>query len=584
MRAFGIIRRMRITSLTIRNFRSFGPQGATITFPSPVCVLVGRNNSGKSNVLRSLEILLGPKSVSYAKFGEDDFNDPTKPIEISVTLGNITATDKTGLFAIGLTKQQMGAFSAKLSSGEVEVEIRLRRNPAGGVPDEDQETAGDTFEISLWGFNVFKKKDEVRLKLTRLLMVPSMRSAEDELSASQWTVYGQLMKETLEGAPEYAAIKKDLRALNKKIQTSFGGLKRRLLAGARVASYVDDIEFQLTKDNNPSELLRNLQVFIKDNARWLNVDRVGTGTQSAIIIAILELALKAKTATHRFFCIEEPEAFIHPHGVRYLGDLIRSIPGATKTQVLISTHSLSLLCSFEPSQIIRLERSNGTTAVRQSTALSAEHLRRFIHQDNAELFFSDRVVFVEGATEKVLFSTLDKHTKLDPNDPQSPSCNLDRANVGVIRLDSKDSIHNYTKIANDFRIPYCAILDYDFIGAPKCQTLCEEVGVAYEPTNPAQLLADLRAKNIIVVSKGEIEDLIPDADVATISGHTLTAVQAAKAKHKLKTSKAFRQLFGMGKHEYAIKIAAHYVASGIESPIAEMLRRIYRNEAAKITM
>ena len=308
---------MRVTSIKISNYRSFDVAGQTITFPAPVCVLVGRNNAGKSNILRALEILLGPKSIGYLKFTDDDFHDASHPIEMLATIGEVVPSDKPDLMTLGLTKAQMGALAKKITTGDVEITIHLRRNPPGvTITEEEGDVAGDLYGISLWGFNVFKKKDEIRHKLVRLLAVPAIRNVEDDLTASQWTTYGQLMKELLESASSYATIKQDLNALNQKIQFAFASVKKRLLAGARIVAYVDDLDFQLTKDGQPSELLRYLQIVIKEQGKWISLDHFGTGTQSAVIIGVLELALKNKASTHRFFCIEEPEAFtdILPEG------------------------------------------------------------------------------------------------------------------------------------------------------------------------------------------------------------------------------------------------------------------------------
>ena len=75
--------------------------------------------------------------------------------------------------------------------------------------------------------------------------------------------------------------------------------------GVRVTSYVDDIDFELTKEGKPSELLRNLEIFISERDIKINLDNVGTGTQSAVIIGLLELALKGGASRARLFCIEE---------------------------------------------------------------------------------------------------------------------------------------------------------------------------------------------------------------------------------------------------------------------------------------
>jgi len=575
---------MKVSKLTIKNYRSFDPVGQTINFPGVYCALVGKNDTGKSNIFHALNLVLGPKNPSYIRFEEEDYFDTTKPIEIQVAISDFKESDKSQLFAIpDLTKQQKGALNKKLSDGSADITFLLRRSYRDVPTMEQDEQTQDIFEIKLWGFKVYRKAEDIRKSIIRMLMVPAIRDYKSELTASKWTYYGQLMKEVLEDSPQYGEIKDILSDLNTKIQKAFETEKTKLLEGARVVSYVEDIAFQLTKENNPSELLRNLEIFVKENSKFFNIEYVGTGTQSAIIIGILELALKSKSAKSRLLCIEEPEVFIHPHGIRYLGSLVKNISSELNTQVLISTHSLSLTANFEPREIIRVDKINGRTVIKQNISLDEAHFRRFIHQDNAELFFSDRLVFVEGPSEKHLLSNLDKATKLNPSRPDSADCNFDRINVGIIRLDSVDSVLNYIKIANAFKIPFSAIVDKDFLNKPVCRLVCSDLGIAFQNTDRQKLIADLKAKNIVVNTKGELEDLFSDTDIATVSGKTISEVQQAKSNYPRKTSDTFKQIFGTGKAEYAIKIADYYIENNISHPLEELIRKLYMNDIANIS-
>lgn len=579
---------MFIKSLTIKNYRSFDVQGQTIKFPTSHSALVGKNNSGKSNILKAMNLILGSKNPAYIKFEEEEYFDTTKPIEVTLVISDIVDTDKSSLFSIpNLTKAQQGALSKKIADGTAEIEFLLRRSYEYVPMDQDENVEGtqDSFEIKLWGFNVFRKREDVRTTIAKMLLVPAIRNYEDDLVSSKWTSYGQLMKEVMENASEYKDIKNILSDLNLKIQEVFKNEKERLLIGARVVSYVDDIEFQLTKDNNPSELLRNLEIFVKEKSKLFNIEYVGTGTQSAIIIGILELALRNKYSKLKLFGIEEPEAFIHPHGIRYLGSLIKNISRTQNTQVIISTHSLSLTSNFEPKEIVRVDKIDGKTVIRQDENLDSGLFRRFIHQDNAEIFFSNRILLVEGATEKQLLCLLDKATKQDSTDTNSENCNFDRINVGIIKMDSVDSIVNYIKIAKAFEISFSAILDKDFIDdASKqniCKKLCSEIGVTFQTTNKQQLINDFKQKKIFINSKGEIEDVFTNNDISLISGKTVSDIQTIKARHS-KTSKAFKEIFGLSKPEYALLIADYYIQNKKQHPLEGVIRNIYLDQELQI--
>lgn len=579
---------MRVTSITINNFRSFGISGKTIVFSSPHVALVGKNNSGKSNIITALGILLGNKSPFYYNFTEEDYFDTSHPIEIAITLGDIRTADKSKLMAIpGLTKQQQGALNTKISSGNAEITLKVHKqaidDSGSGNVGEEEEQSGDSFDLNLWGFQVFRKKEDIRKSLICIMVAPSLRNHNDQLSASRWTEYGQLMKDVLSTSPQFGDIQALLVNLNTKIKEAFKSQKESLLKGTQVVSSVEDIEFLLTKNNHPSELLRNLEIFIKESSKYFNIDDVGTGTQSAIIISMLELALKSRFSTKRLFCIEEPECFIHPHGIRYLGSLIKQISSESSMQVIVSTHSLSLLPSFNPTEVVRVVKNNGETDIKQGTGITSTHFKRFINQNTAEIFFSDRLVFVEGPTEKHLLSELDKVVKVDQTQQDSQNCNFDRINVGIIELNSMDSLLNYVVIAEAFDIPYVALVDKDFLNGSTCRKVCDKFSITYPNTNTSQLISDLKARNVIVNSRGETEDLFSDNDISTISGKSLTEITRIKALHPYKTSKAFLKIFDMGKAEYSISIAEYYSNNPQNNPLDLLIRNLYINNISAIS-
>ncbi|RMH36340.1 MAG: DUF2813 domain-containing protein [Nitrospirae bacterium] len=79
---------MKIKRVRIENFRSIN----MLDFePGPYCVLIGENNSGKSNILRALNLALGEIWPSERSFSEEDFHnqDKSKDIVIQVFFDKI---------------------------------------------------------------------------------------------------------------------------------------------------------------------------------------------------------------------------------------------------------------------------------------------------------------------------------------------------------------------------------------------------------------------------------------------------------------------------------------------------------------
>lgn len=266
---------MRITKLSIKNYKSFNNTAEPINFYGSHSLLVGKNNAGKSNIFSALSLLLGTKNPNYIKIEEADFFDTTKPIEIDLTIGGITDNDKNELFGLpNLTKQQKGALLSR-NLNDIEIVFSFKHYFRDGTEDlegVESESGEETeqrqqFEIKLWGFTIRRKIEDIRSALIKMLKVPAIRDVSDELTGSKWTYYGQLMKSILEESSKYEEVKTLLNQINNKIQDIFANQKSHLLSGARVVSYVDDINFELTKEGKPSELLRNLEVFITEGSR-----------------------------------------------------------------------------------------------------------------------------------------------------------------------------------------------------------------------------------------------------------------------------------------------------------------------------
>lgn len=80
---------MRLTRLHVKNLRSIRDSGE---FPlQPLFAMVGENNTGKSNLLRAVDVLL---SAGAGKLSREDFNDTSTPIVIKGVFGNLSPSEK----------------------------------------------------------------------------------------------------------------------------------------------------------------------------------------------------------------------------------------------------------------------------------------------------------------------------------------------------------------------------------------------------------------------------------------------------------------------------------------------------------
>ena len=264
---------MRVTQLGIKNYRSFDKEGQIIKLNKPCMILVGKNNAGKSNLLNAIDILLGSRNTSFIKFEKDDFHDTNHPIEISATISEISENDRILLCSLpSLTKQQMAALSGAIKKNNAKITINYIRyykpNDLEDVYDDEisknLKDKKDSLNINLWGFEVHKKHNDVRKALIEIILVPSNRNYANDLNANKWSIYGNLMKNILSESSHFPNIRNSLKNLNSQIQSAFIDDKDKILEDVRTVGYIEDINFQLTRNLDPSELLRNLEIIIKE--------------------------------------------------------------------------------------------------------------------------------------------------------------------------------------------------------------------------------------------------------------------------------------------------------------------------------
>ncbi|WP_413623597.1 ATP-dependent nuclease [Luteibacter sp. Lutesp34] len=243
------------------------------------------------------------------------------------------------------------------------------------------------------------------------------------------------------------------------------------------------------------------------------LDRYGHGFQRSFLYELIKLApsfVEGKTAERKDFdpdftlvLFEEPEAFLHPAQQENMAYHLRRLGAGATQQVIVTSHSPIFVgkVADDLCQIVRVRRNNGISNAGQikkndlsgvlrqgyefktwleayvndqavpdnaknnakrllqgateDTAI-AEQEERFRYQlwldsERASMFFADRVLLVEGATEKALFAWL---LARDWHD-------LSRHRVAIVDAMGKYNLHRYIALLEGFGIPYGLMLDDD---------------------------------------------------------------------------------------------------------------------------
>lgn len=102
----------------------------------------------------------------------------------------------------------------------------------------------------------------------------------------------------------------------------------------------------------------------KNSDNYFNAASLSDGTLRFICLATLLLQPAEKLPTT--ILLDEPELGLHPAAIQLLANLLQS--AATRTQVIVSTQSVTLINQLKPESIIIVDRNDGQSNFRKLTS------------------------------------------------------------------------------------------------------------------------------------------------------------------------------------------------------------------------
>ncbi len=150
--------------------------------------------------------------------------------------------------------------------------------------------------------------------------------------------------------------------------------------------------------------------------------------------------------------IDEAELHLHPTVIkRFLKILMNS---QFEKQVFLTTHSAVFVRPDTVPHLWRVARDeNQNTKIYGlpscGDGFESERLAQELNADNTEMFFADKVLLVEGVSDKILLRGLFDRFYLGKRD------------IKVIYTGGKGNVDVYAKVCEEFHIPYLILLDKD---------------------------------------------------------------------------------------------------------------------------
>lgn len=577
---------MKLRRIEIDKFRSIDHIDIEI---DSLAMLIGENNSGKSNILRAIELFY-QDSVRGINEEYFYFKKHNNPISIILTFDRLIDYDrkqkylKHWIYNEAIRVKKIVEFNAKeenyimtfygwqakprdmyfdlsqFDEYKAKIEEIVKTN---NLPEYFKTDRGTVTQASYkegvarlieegkvefgepgWIKNPAGLKEVLADLLPKFYLVPAVKDAQDESKTTQQTVLGKLVSDLTNRIvlknPRFEDVKKQLEGLKKYLNKSESGDDSERLQEIK--------DFEGTISNIISENMPGTKVGIEivtpelidlfkdvnitlDDALPTSIDSKGHGLQRALILAYIRAYAKTistvmveekqQEALVKSFvlAIEEPELYLHPNGQRKMMSVLKNI--STTDQILACTHSNFFVDMFEYKNIVIVNREgNDPTKTFQyvedifaaETTQEKNRLKKVFRYlslfdlSRSEMFFSKKVVLVEGDTEKFIipfwstkFSEKDKAYDLSAN------------NICIAECGGKTNIHIFMRVLNKFKISYIVIHDVDPINFPEDKPNKTEKEVAqlrmYKENDFIAKALDTKVGKIIKVNP-ELENII----------------------------------------------------------------------------
>lgn len=482
---------MRAVAIKIHNFRTFADAELIL---SPYSLLVGANNTGKSNFIDAIRVFY-EKDIKY----EEDRDFPKFPVADKESWIEIEFEPSSTEF--DLLKEEY-----RLPSGTFRVRKYLHSSE---VDDEGKPKSGIYAYVggTLSNSRFYGAKNVQQGKFGEVIYIPAVSKLDEHTKLTGPSALRDLVNNVLKKiigiSPAYTALKTAFDGFESALKTEStpdGQSLQRL--EAEISAEIDEwgTSFELfVYPITPDELVKNLIGHrVKDHIldQPQDTKSYGQGFQRHLIFTLIRLAARynapSTTGAKKDFSprltwilFEEPEAFLHPSQIDALNASMKKIAGDEGSQILISTHSpqfVSRNIEDLPS-LARLCKSGAQSTIKQVSKAALQTILATNQQDLAKwqaagvciepddfqvdmesvkyalwlnplrcsAFFANRILLVEGATEAALIGYMFNEGHI-----QNPS-------GGVFVLDAigKYNIHRFMNLFGELGIPHAVLYDHD---------------------------------------------------------------------------------------------------------------------------
>lgn len=395
-----------LNSIAIGGYRSFGDKIQRFEKFSRINILIGQNNSGKSNVLRFLHDVYPTLSVANKGVNLTPL-DRHMPISANFTAG----------FSISLIKDESGVPQEFYSEITPKVNQEYQQQRLGYILEIFRKKAElDQLEESVW-FDFDSSK-----KLIDNNWGQSFQIIKDDNLKFVWqglTSQNGGDRRTHWHPESLARLTPSFKTINVKMipairQVGIQGSVSEEFGGEGIIERLAKLQNPDVLNQNSREKFRRINDFLQSvidnntasieipyerntihvhiNGKVLPLESLGTGIHEVII-----LATAATILDNAVICMEEPELHLNPILQK---KLMRYLLDATNNQYFITTHSAALM-DTPSAEVYHVKMEDGQSIVERVTSdKKRSEICEELGYHPSDLLQSNCVIWVEGPSDR----------------------------------------------------------------------------------------------------------------------------------------------------------------------------------------
>ncbi len=507
---------MQIAQIKIKNFRLL--KDAEFELSNDLNVIVGKNNSGKTSLLYCLDKFLNNTSFRYEdlnidiqneleslvigeEISADEFNNKNLKVALELNV-KYEETDNIAILSKLMTDLEDDSNMIHLcfeyyisydnvkklknDYNELEEDIRKLKNVNWYLSKNYKKY----FQIVKYAYDVDKNNsinisEEILKRVINFEYINAKREVTND-EPQKNSIREQLSKLSYQFLKNNkdVSLKEEIEKLNKEL------LKMDLKLDENYKKIFESLfndlkEYGFAKEGSDIEIQSRLSEnnIIQDNTLLLynihgkqfpeTFNGLGYLNFFALILKINNIIKdmkEKKSASINLLIIEEPEAHTHPQMqyifINNIKNIIKKYSAGINLNTILTTHSPQILSQSNYESVLCFIRADNESSIKSLSKFlinlsrdnkkSFDYIKKYLTLTNSEIFFADKVITIEGTTERILLPVFIRI--IDNNDD---GINLFSQNISII--ESGAYAQNLNPLLKFLNIKTLIITDIDFV-------------------------------------------------------------------------------------------------------------------------